>query len=513
MACSQTETIPEPEEGLVLYSNFSKDAPVRHGALYNVPVYKIKPNPANPRKNFDEESLRELAASIREVGILQPLVLAENEDGTYRIVAGERRWRAARLAELASVPALIAKLTPAQEAEIMLIENLQRRDLDPIEEAQAYRRLLDECGYTQEALAEKIGVSQPHIANRLRLLRLPETVQEKISRGIISAGHGRELASFKIPAPVLEKVAEKIAQEAVPVARVADRAKVFIGEESMPLFQHWRNAPEFSVGECKDCKHRVMGKEYESAWEEKPYCLNKSCWLRKQDEARRAKVEKAQQKAQKEGYVDLGKLEYGTHYYPWHESDDYDPFDRTECYNCDKRKLGKRQSQRDDEAQLVCTDPRCMDKKRKEHKREKTKLEKESFALEVERIERLAEKVAGGFFEDSEDEFRTVLTKRQLVHLASILLIHIETVYGRNISRYQYLKKRFDWNEDWMKSTGWWSWSQHHGDLLEKLSAISPLELLGIIFAWPAIACGLDGPEGWLLREVGNSEEAEGCSD
>ena len=142
---------------------------------------KIYPNPANPRKAFDQAALDELAASIKEVGILQPLVVVvDHERDGYRLIAGERRWRAAKLAGLETVPVIAREITAAQEAEAMLVENLQREDLDPIEEASALKGLLSDHGYTQEQLAGKLGISQAHIANRTRLLRLPESAKENI---------------------------------------------------------------------------------------------------------------------------------------------------------------------------------------------------------------------------------------------------------------------------------------------------------------------------------------------
>lgn len=166
-------------------------------------IGRIFPHPDNPRKHFDADKLQELAESIKACGIVQPIVVVERAVKTgsatevrYQLVAGERRWRAAKLAGLETVPAVVRDLTEQQVMEVMLLENLQREDLNAIEEAKAYGRLIAESGWTQEELGGKIGKSQGYIANRLRLLDLPEEVQENISRGILSPSQGRALLKY-----------------------------------------------------------------------------------------------------------------------------------------------------------------------------------------------------------------------------------------------------------------------------------------------------------------------------
>ena len=154
----------------------------------------IDPNPDQPRRRFDQAALKELADSIRQVGVLQPILVCE-QDGRYRIVAGERRWRASRMAELARMPAIIRDMGEMERMEAALIENLQREDLNPIEEAAAVRALMEECGMTQEAAAERLGRSRPALANLLRLLALPEKIMDLVREGKLSAGHARTLAS------------------------------------------------------------------------------------------------------------------------------------------------------------------------------------------------------------------------------------------------------------------------------------------------------------------------------
>lgn len=164
-----------------------------------LPLAAIVPNPRQPRTRFDEAALGELAASIREHGIIQPLVVtaAPQQAGTYWLVAGERRWRAAHLAGLEEAPAIVREASPQQLVELALIENVQRADLNPLEEAHAYQSLLNEFGLTQAELAERVGKSRPAIANAVRLLQLPPAAQAAVVEGTISAGHARALLALE----------------------------------------------------------------------------------------------------------------------------------------------------------------------------------------------------------------------------------------------------------------------------------------------------------------------------
>lgn len=165
-----------------------------------LPVSEIEPDKNQPRKNFDDEALGELAASIAEHGVLQPIVVRPSPTGEYIIVAGERRWRAARLAGLAEIPAVVREISDAQAMEIALIENLQREDLDPVEEAMGYRQLMERCGYTQETAAARLSKSRSAVANSLRLLNLPESVLDLLRAGQLSAGHAKAILSLPEPA-------------------------------------------------------------------------------------------------------------------------------------------------------------------------------------------------------------------------------------------------------------------------------------------------------------------------
>lgn len=160
-------------------------------------ISDIEPDKEQPRQNFDQESLSELAASIAEHGVLQPLVVRPTPQGSWRIVAGERRWRAARLAGLAEVPAVIKEISDSEAMEIALIENLQREDLDPMEEAAGYRQLIDRCGYTQEQAAQRLGKSRTAVTNSLRLLGLEESVRQLVSQGSLSGGHAKALLALE----------------------------------------------------------------------------------------------------------------------------------------------------------------------------------------------------------------------------------------------------------------------------------------------------------------------------
>lgn len=162
-----------------------------------VKLLDIEPNREQPRKQFDEDALAELSDSIAQHGVLQPLLVRPMPDGGYQLVAGERRWRASRMAGLTEVPVVIRDLTDAQVAELALVENLQRENLNPLEEANGYKELSDKFGYTQEKISEIVGKSRPSIANALRLLNLPSDVQEMVSNGSLSMGHARAILSLE----------------------------------------------------------------------------------------------------------------------------------------------------------------------------------------------------------------------------------------------------------------------------------------------------------------------------
>src|SRR5690625_4337825 len=190
----------------VLEGKGSASAAERSG--FQVPLEYLHPGKTQPRRHFQEEQLTSLAESVRVQGLLQPILVRPHpqKPGEYEIVAGERRWRAAQKAQLHEVPVLVRELSDGQALELALVENVQRQDLDPVEEAEGYHRLMAEFGHSQEQLARAIGKSRPHIANTLRLLNLPEEVKELLRQGELSAGHARALLGVEEPAALAEQV-------------------------------------------------------------------------------------------------------------------------------------------------------------------------------------------------------------------------------------------------------------------------------------------------------------------
>lgn len=185
--------------------------PTAFGQLSTMPIELLAPSTLQPRRQFDEQELEALASSLREKGVLQPLVVreAKGHDGHYEIVAGERRWRAAQIAGLHELPVIIRELGDVEVLELALVENLQRADLNPLEEAQAYRRLVDEFGHAQESIATAVGKSRSHVANTMRLLVLPEAVLEMVRSGQLSAGHARALIGAVDPLLLASEVVTK----------------------------------------------------------------------------------------------------------------------------------------------------------------------------------------------------------------------------------------------------------------------------------------------------------------
>ncbi len=216
----------------------------------DIPLQDIDTNQSQPRKAFDEASLQELAQSIKEVGLLQPILVSEHRN-RYRIVAGERRFRAARLAGLQSVPCIVRTFSANEQLEAALVENLQREDLNAIEEAQAIQALMDATGYTQEEAAQRLGKSRPAVANLLRLLSLPEQVRQMVITGLLSQGHARALAALSDPARQVH-LARRVLQEGLSVrelerlcaetARRVPRAKPRLAPELADLESRLREA-------------------------------------------------------------------------------------------------------------------------------------------------------------------------------------------------------------------------------------------------------------------------------
>ncbi len=173
-----------------------------------VPTENIFPNPNQPRRDFTTEQLEDLASSIREKGIIQPLIVRKIDHNKYEIVAGERRWRASQMAQLHELPIIIRDYDDTEVLEVAIIENIQRADLNPVEEAMGYRQLMDRFGHTQERLSEVLGKSRSHIANLMRLLQLPGDVQEMLKKGTLTTGHARALITSKDASQLAQKIAK-----------------------------------------------------------------------------------------------------------------------------------------------------------------------------------------------------------------------------------------------------------------------------------------------------------------
>ena len=195
-----------------LLGDFAEE-PQEKSAYQSLPIYKVEPNPDQPRKDFDPEELENLAESIRVHGLIQPLTVREMPTGYYQIIAGERRWRAARLARLSEVPVVIIEADDRKAMELALIENLQRQDLNPVEEALGYKSLMEDYGLTQEEAASRVGKSRPAVANALRLLGLNPEVLELVRSGSLTAGHARAIASLKS-----EKKQQKAAKKVIALS-------------------------------------------------------------------------------------------------------------------------------------------------------------------------------------------------------------------------------------------------------------------------------------------------------
>lgn len=224
---------------------------IEGGSVVDLNVEEIDINPHQPRRTFKEESLRQLAESIGEMGVLQP-ILVLRENGRYLIVAGERRFRAARLAGHRTIPAIVRDYTKEEQMEAALVENLQREDLNPMEEAAAVRALMDNCRYTQEKAAQRLGKSRPAIANLLRLLQLPSDIADLIRSGALSEGHGRVLAGIE-PLGRKRELAERAAGEGWSVRQLEKAAQ----EKKKPAAVRERPAPEFR--EFEQQLHRAFG--------------------------------------------------------------------------------------------------------------------------------------------------------------------------------------------------------------------------------------------------------------
>jgi ParB family chromosome partitioning protein len=220
--------------------------------LKEIDIDRILPNSQQPRRTFDEESLDELANSIREHGVIQPILVRPLEDGFFQLIAGERRWRASQRAGLVRVPAVVREAEENDTLEIALIENLQRKDLNPLEEAQAYERLIVEFGLTQDEVANHVGKNRATVANMLRLLKLPPEVQQWLRENKLSTGHAKALLSLSEPDAILD-AARKIIQGNYSVRH----AEMLVGRISKGVPQDGQSAPEAEDPNVKAAIHAL----------------------------------------------------------------------------------------------------------------------------------------------------------------------------------------------------------------------------------------------------------------
>lgn len=229
--------------GALIPGDLSIDVDTRPG-VREVPIGQIEPNPYQPRNHFDEESLAGLTASIRELGVLQPVLVREIERDRYALIAGERRWRAAKRAGLQFIPVIVRDVSDKLTLQHALVENLHRDDLNPLEEAAAYQQLLDEFNVTQTELADRLGRSRPVVTNMIRLLALPVSVQRRVAAGVLSAGHARALLGLREDEAAQEELAGRIVAEGLSVRDTEEAVTLLNRGEKTPSRAKREPAPQ-----------------------------------------------------------------------------------------------------------------------------------------------------------------------------------------------------------------------------------------------------------------------------
>lgn len=239
---------------------FAENDTENQNASIALPLREIEPNRAQPRKQFDDSALAELADSIAQHGVLQPLLVRPLMSGGYQIVAGERRWRAARMAGLAEVPAVVRELSDQEVMQLALIENLQREDLTAMEEAEGYQALMDSYGLTQEEIARIVGKSRPAVGNALRLLNLPPAVRDLLEQGALSAGHARTLLSLPNPEQ-MEQMAELVAKHGISVRELEKMVKKLLSSEEASVKEPVKVTKNRYFEEAELALHSYLGRK------------------------------------------------------------------------------------------------------------------------------------------------------------------------------------------------------------------------------------------------------------
>ena len=239
-----------------LLGDFGDEVQDSKSPYRTLPIYKVEPNPGQPRQDFDEEELQALADSIAEHGIIQPLTVRDLDNGYFQIIAGERRWRAARMTNLQEVPVVVVEADDRKAMELALIENLQRQDLNPVEEALGYRSLMEDFGLTQDEAAQKVGRSRPAVANSLRLLGLCPAVLERLRKGEMTAGHARAVLSIKS-----EKKQQEAAQKIIALGLSVRQAELLCRNMTRePLPEKPITLAVDYVAECEKNLSKYLGR-------------------------------------------------------------------------------------------------------------------------------------------------------------------------------------------------------------------------------------------------------------
>jgi len=442
----------------------------------------------NIRRTFDQGKLEELAASLKEYGVLEPLVV-RSLDGKYgriyELVAGERRLRAARIAGLPEVPCRIVQLDAKQVAEIQLLENLQREDLNPLEEAQALSDLMWEHGYSQEALAKKLGKSQPWVASRTRLLDLPEAVRDGITRGIVSASAAEVMMPYAKAEAVLVEVVKQMEKEQIPVTRVAHEVGWRVRRDCKAVFTrgYYGDAePKFEVGPCQNCPKVIRMREEHGGEGNKPWCTDVACWEGKQKVAGENAVAKALEEGEAAGVIDLNKLNARQyHEFKWGESTPED------CRGCEHLKKGKSYGTVCD----TCMNPKCYNRRKREQDKAKKQAEEDALNSTVSRfLSALQER-------DVVDSL-AFLPRRLLVFLAGLVFLEVEAPYEFEVRKWR------ETNLGWPTGTSFGDFALggiEWGKLASALHVLDNTALAMRLLEW-VIACRAAGPRQTRLQPL-----------